>query len=133
MWYECLHDNFFIKQLYNKIPELIDVSINKINITREGYYLSICFDLPYVDKPPKKWLNNNYNIVIVEVEFCSIKKVMLQAESYDYLKGNVDIFLDSNQLIHMNISGNITALVVATGGAIKKITPCLVDPSSAEY
>jgi len=58
---------------------------------------------------------------------------MLQTESYDYLKGNIDIFLDSNQLIHMNISGNITAQVVATSGAIKKITPCLVDPSSAEY
>jgi len=58
---------------------------------------------------------------------------MLQTESYDYLKGNIDIFLDSNQLIHMNILGSITAQVVAAGGAIKKITPCLVDPSSAEY
>ncbi|MBD3231044.1 hypothetical protein GF322_00080 [Candidatus Dependentiae bacterium] len=133
MWYECLHDNFFIKQLYNKIPELVDVGINKINLTRGGYYLSICFDLAYADNPPKKWLNHNYNVVIVEVEFFSIKRIMLQTELYDYLKGNIDIFLDSNQLIHMNISGNITAQVVAVGGTIKKISPCLVDPSSAEY
>ena len=46
MWYENLDKNFFLKSLYDEIPNLKSVRIEKIELDREGQNVSLVFDLP---------------------------------------------------------------------------------------
>lgn len=36
MWYDLLDNNIYITKLYNKVPNLVDIKINEMNILEEG-------------------------------------------------------------------------------------------------
>ena len=74
MWYENLDKNFFLKSLYDEIPNLKSVRIEKIELDREGQNVSLVFDLPtYPTIIPKKWQSESNNVVAVEVDFNNIE------------------------------------------------------------
>lgn len=128
MWYEIIENNFFIKKLYKKVPELKNVNISEINITNEGNKISIICDLPYyADYPPQKWIDSKHNTVIVEIDFFLIHEINIQARKFDFFKGNIDMLVDKNNLINVKISGSPTANFVANSGLIQSVTGCKVN------
>ncbi|MBD3231404.1 hypothetical protein GF322_01960 [Candidatus Dependentiae bacterium] len=128
MWYEILENNFFIKKLYNKVPELKNVNISEINITNEGNKISIICSLPYyADYPPQKWIDSKHNTVFVEIDFFLIQEINIQAIKFDFFKGNIDIFLDENNLINVKITGDPKANFIANSGLIQSVTGCKVS------
>ena len=59
MWYDGIDRNTFIKQIYTKVPELLNVRIDAISLKRDGTEVSVVFDMPvYPDNPPEKWNGN---------------------------------------------------------------------------
>lgn len=55
MWYDGIDRNTFIKQIYTKVPELLNVRIDAISLKRDGTEVSVVFDMPvYPDNPPEK-------------------------------------------------------------------------------
>ena len=44
MWYDLLDNNIYITKLYNKVPNLVDIKINEMNILEEGDKVRIVFD-----------------------------------------------------------------------------------------
>lgn len=54
MWYDGIDRNTFIKQIYTKVPELLNVRIDAISLKRDGTEVSVVFDMPvYPDNPPE--------------------------------------------------------------------------------
>jgi len=133
MWYDILSDNVFIKKLYNKVPELTDVRIFEMNIQNEGNKISITFDLPYyADYPPQKWINLKHNTVIVRVDFFLIHELNMQASSYDFFRGNIEMFLDENKLVNVKISGSLKANFIANSGLIQYVKAYQIAPPPGE-
>ena len=76
MWYENLDKNFFLKSLYDEIPNLKSVRIEKIELDREGQNVSLVFDLPtYPTIIPKKWQSES-NAEVVQKQFHIILLMM---------------------------------------------------------
>ncbi|MFC1894877.1 Imm50 family immunity protein [Candidatus Dependentiae bacterium] len=123
MWHEALSENYFIKKLYDKVPELHNVFIHDIHFEHEGEYLFVRFNLPrYADNPPKKWMGGNYNYIIVEVGFFYIESIDIKMISKGYFNGNIDISLDEDNFVHLNIEGSIRIHIKAKAGNIQKVT-----------
>lgn len=124
MWWKILDDNFFIKKLYNQVPELNNVNILVIKLEGERNKVSLTCDLPYyADYPPQKWIDAKYNTVIVQIDFFAIQNFNIQYLN-NLFKGNVEIKLDENELIIVNITGSITAKIFAEAGIIQDIRAC---------
>ena len=76
MWYDLLDNNIYITKLYNKVPNLVDIKINEMNILEEGDKVRIVFDLSsYADNPPKKWIQSEYNTTVVEIDLFEIQEI----------------------------------------------------------
>ncbi|MBE1556973.1 Imm50 family immunity protein [Sporosarcina limicola] len=94
MWFELLEGNTFISNLYNEVPQLIDVRIVAIEIADEGRKISINFIMPkYADNPPLKWRNLNYNTVFVELDFFDVQELTIKSNKNKY-RGNINIESD---------------------------------------
>ena len=121
MWYEALENNFFLLNLYDDVPKLIDVRISELNIKDEGNRISLVFDMPnYVDNPPKKWTKLEYNTTIVQVDFFGIKKLNILSFVNSY-RGNI-IIKKENNLIITQINGSTEININAEAGIIQSIT-----------
>ena len=122
MWYENLDKNFFLKSLYDEIPNLKSVRIEKIELDREGQNVSLVFDLPtYPTIIPKKWKSESNNVVAVEVDFNNIELFELKYDG-GYMHGDIEIKLEDD-MIKVIISGNVNCSFKAEYAFIQKITP----------
>ena len=98
MWYENLDKNFFLKSLYDEIPNLKSVRIEKIELDREGQNVSLVFDLPiYPTIIPKKWQSESNNVVAVEVDFNNIELFELKYDG-GYMHGDIEIKLEDDMI-----------------------------------
>src|SRR5690625_6588259 len=98
MWHEHLRDNYFISQLYDKVPELINTEVMNIQINREGEKITVSFKMPkYADNPPKKWSLSN-NTIIVELDFSEIEALSLTYNSKEFLSGDIKVESNNNGL-----------------------------------
>src|SRR5690625_3747180 len=87
MWQQQLDNHTFISQLYNEIPELINVRILNIKIDDEGDKVSIAFVMPkYADNPPQKWELLHYHSILVELNFYDINKLSFTSSLKKYLE-----------------------------------------------
>lgn len=121
MWYENLDKNFFLKSLYNQIPDLKSVRIEKIELDRGGEDVSLVFDLPiYPTNIPKKWESRLNDTVSVEVDFNIINSFKLEINS-GYMYGDIEIELEDD-MIQVIISGNVNCSYKAEYAFIQKIT-----------
>lgn len=121
MWYENLDKNFFLKSLYNQIPDLKSVRIEKIELDRGGEDVSLVFDLPiYPTNIPKKWESRLNDTVSVEVDFNIINSFKLEINS-GYMYGDIEIKLEDD-MIQVIISGNVNCSFKAEYAFIQKIT-----------
>lgn len=121
MWYENLDKNFFLKSLYNQIPDLKSVRIEKIELDRGGEDVSLVFDLPiYPTNIPKKWESRLNDTVSVEVDFNIINSFKLEINS-GYMYGDIEIELEDD-MIQVIISGNVNCSYKAEYAFVQKIT-----------
>jgi len=121
MWQKQLDDNRFISQIYNEVPELIDIRILSTKLEDEGRKFSIVFVMPkYADNPPKKWKNSGYNSVLVELNFYDIKELSITA-SNKKLSGDIKIDLDQTNLLNISVSGTLDLSIKADVGIIQTI------------
>lgn len=121
MWYENLDKNSFLKSLYNQIPDLKSVRIEKIELDRGGEDVSLVFDLPiYPTNIPKKWESRLNDTVSVEVDFNIINSFKLEINS-GYMYGDIEIELEDD-MIQVIISGNVNCSYKAEYAFIQKIT-----------
>lgn len=121
MWYNCLDNNKFLLILYESVPKLADVQISKLAISDSGNRITIAFKMPtYPDFPSKKWKERNYNAVIVELDFFAISGLKISTNT-NYYTGNIEIKKADNQLIDIEISGNINVQFSAEAGLIQSV------------
>lgn len=119
MWYDVVDKNTFIKQIYTKVPELLNVRIDAISLKREGTDVSVVFDMPvYPDNPPEKW--NGNNTVSVEITFFNISELKLEMKGR-YMYGNIDIFSYENK-IKIVVEGSVLCSFVAEAAVIQRIS-----------
>ncbi len=110
------------QQLYNEIPELINVRILNIKIDDEGDKISIAFVMPkYADNPPKKWELLNDNSILVELNFYDIKKLSFTSSNKKML-GDINIELTGQNLLQLTISGALDVKLEAGVGQIQSAT-----------
>src|SRR5690625_1154907 len=114
MWHKHLDNNYFISQLYDEVPEIINTEILKIQINREGQMLTVAFTMPkYADNPPKKWNLSDYNSIIVELDFSVIEELSLTYNSIELLAGDLKFDSNDNVLLDVSISENIDISIKA--------------------
>lgn len=122
MWCNFLGRANFLISLYPDMPELKDIRISGISMQDEGRIVEISFDMPfYTDRPPKKWQALGDNTVCVRVHFSAVQEISLAASSFDY-KGDIKIFKDESELIVVEITGTVNALIKAEYGFIQSVT-----------
>lgn len=129
MWCDFLSRNYFLKSLYNEMPELKNVRIEEISIHEEGQMVTITFDMPYyADNPPKKWKELEDNVVLVSLDFFQLQEISITANS-SYYRGDIDIYKDESELIVVKINGTVNALLKAECGLIQTVTTYLKEES----
>jgi len=127
MWHKHLGNNYFISQLYDEVPELINTRILNIEIEDEGERLTVLFMMPkYADNPPKKWRLSPYNRVIVKLGFYDIEELSLTYNSKEFLSGDIKIESKNNR-VDVNISGTLNLWFKAHGGVIQSVKGSIVD------
>lgn len=121
MWYEQLNNNVFIMSLYDTVPELKDVEIEKFIIDYYDNGIKLVINIPYrADNIPIKWKQNKYNAVTIEIDFWVISSFCLSAD--ERRKSVITIEpVDCNK-IQIVISGGINTHFVAEYGYIQKVS-----------
>lgn len=78
MWADNIDNTIFITKLYDQIPELTSVKVEKIKIDYDGQRLVIVVRIPrVVDHIPVKWYQNGYNSAVIEFHFWYISNISL--------------------------------------------------------
>lgn len=120
LWYLNLENNLFLTNLYNEVPKLKNIKIEKINIVDGGRKVTICFNMPYyAENPPQKWVNLGNNSVWIELDFYEINE--LEIKSMKTME-NCDLeikYVENSFLI--NITGNVYTSLKAEYGYIQKV------------
>lgn len=119
MWYEKIDRIEFLQKLYNEIPELENVRIERVTLEREGKIVVLVFDMPcYADNPPLKW--KGCNTVSIEIAFSSIEKLQLKYEG-ELLPGNIHITNNDKYLV-IEINGMIICSFSAEYAFIQSVS-----------
>ena len=123
MWYDLLDNNIYITKLYNKVPNLVDIKINEMNILEEGDKVRIVFDLSsYADNPPKKWIQSEYNTTVVEIDLFEIQEINMFSMSKNIYKSDINIWRDNDNYINVDIKGRFNVSIKEIVGMIQSIS-----------
>lgn len=127
MWYNFLEQTTFINNIYTRIPELVNVRIEKVEISNEGNRISMSFDMPYFpDKPPIKWCNANYNTANVNIDLFEIHEVNISSNQNAYF-GSIDI-LQHEYGLELCIQGTVNVRIIAESGLIQSVVGYFNQP-----
>lgn len=74
----------------------------------------------YAENPPKKWSNLGYNAIALEVDIFDVHSLEIKTLSDTY-RGNIEINKNDQDLIEINITGEVTATIKADVGLIQSI------------
>lgn len=121
MWSDYLSNNGFLISLYTQMPILKNVRIMQFRISCDKNNVELVFDMPvYADNPPEEWKKYKCNAVLVGIDFVSINTLDFKFKSENCI-GNIDIFLDENELIHLKITGDINVNLLSERALIQKV------------
>lgn len=121
MWSDYLKKNMFLLSLYDEMPILKNVRITQFRVSCDGNRVELVFDMPkYATNPPKKWQEHICNAVIVQIDFGAIKSLDFNLKCTRYI-GDIDIFLDENELINLRICGDIEVNLSAELAFVQKV------------
>lgn len=119
MWCDCLDRNYFLKQLYNDVPDLNKVQIHRISVERDGEQINIVFAMPaYPDNPPEKW--SDCDVVYVELGFFGISGFTLIYNNI-FSDSNIDISKQCEN-VKVDISGSINCSFTAEAALVQRIS-----------
>ncbi len=117
MWNEIAKKDKFLVSLYNDIPSLNNVLIYDIIISKLYDDINLRFSLStYADNPPEKWINYEFNTVMLELKCCVIKDMEIKSNSGVGMC-NINITKE-----YIEIIGDITAKFSAEDCMISRVT-----------
>ena len=119
MWHEFLDNTKFLKELYEKIPDLINVQINNVCLNESGNRIKIIIELPrYADYPPKKWSNNN--TISIEMDFFGIQSINISSIANSY-HGDFKINKLDNGFLEVDIKGTLNLNIIVELGYVQRL------------
>lgn len=128
MWYDCLSGTDFLKRLYNKIPELKSVIIEKFLVTYYGWTVLMVLDMPrWVDVIPEKWKLQGYNSVQIAIEFSAVTNLAFSAGKGK--RNDIDMAAMDGNMVKVVMNGGMNGEFIAEAGVIQKITGYINDLS----
>lgn len=75
MWHDIIENNYFIKSLYEKVPDLKGISLISCVLSFSHRSVQVRAFLPHFpDRPPKKW-HPECDCVSMELEFWDVERV----------------------------------------------------------
>ncbi len=121
MWYDNLYNNYFIKALYSKTPPRLDgIRVITMEIRDEADQINFSIDLPvFPDLPPKKWIQDQTNVGVVELGFFGIKEFKMELFPSS-TSSNFEI-VKEGEFIRVTSSGLYTVSFLAEAGRIAKV------------
>lgn len=119
-WFDNIKNTHFLMHLYNEIPELSNVEIERFDINYYGREIKIIFKIPkQVDDVPIKWKKQNFNAAIIEIDFWDVTNFAMSMDSYK--KSNMNIIINDDGELVVDIQGGINASFVTEGGYIQNV------------
>ncbi len=123
IWYDCLEEEYFLGSIYDVMPELTDVRINKLELDSQMRDVNIIFEMPrYCDKEPLKWQEGKFNTIVVNLHCCVIRGLMVSLDETKHTncidikrvnenqlqvksKGNINMEFDAEVVMIAKVSG----------------------------
>lgn len=120
MWIDILGNNYFVNNLYDKIPELDNIRVEEFSLLQNGNEIKIIFDMPkFADYPPEKW--KGCNIISIELNFWNIM--------YLEFKNNLikspytcSILIENKNQLKIALFGSINCEFKAEVGVVQKVS-----------
>lgn len=127
MWYKEIDNMGFLLKLYNDIPDLNDVQINKIGILEEGDKVTITFNMPrFVDNVPEKWKEFKFDVVEIEFDFIVISKFNIVFNDVNF-RSNILIERNRANKLIVKLEGGVSCSFIAEYAMIQKVRGNLLD------
>lgn len=122
IWYDCLEEEYFLGSIYDVMPELTDVRINRLELDNQRKDVNIVFEMPrYCDKEPLKWQKQGFNIVVVNLHCCIIRGLMISLDETKHTNC-IDIKRINEDQLAVRIKGNINMKFDAEVIMIEKVS-----------
>lgn len=121
MWYKEMDRVEFLLKLYNDIPNLNNIQVNKIEISEEGNKITIIFNMPrFVDNIPEKWKKSKFNVVELECDFIVISKFHIEFNNVNF-RSNIFIERSNSNKLIIKIEGGINCSFISEYAIIQKV------------
>lgn len=121
MWYKEMDRVEFLLKLYNDIPNLNNIQVNKIEISEEGNKITIIFNMPrFVDNIPEKWKKSKFNVVELECDFIVISKFHIEFNNVNF-RSNIFIERNNSNKLIIKIEGGINCSFISEYAIIQKV------------
>jgi hypothetical protein len=125
-WLSFLDDQRPITAIFGEaVPALNGVTIHELTVNYNGGYVLVNFDLPEFPKdPPKKWVNQGFNVVRVELAVYGVQQLSIDGWQAG-LAANMALDQDVD-LVRISISADeATAVTAGTLVYVQKISAYL--------
>lgn len=127
-WLDALDDDRGVRAIYgNKIPPLGPVKIHEVSMHNEGPRVMLRFDLTdYPENPPKKWVDQGFNVVQVQLMLVGILDFSLQGWSHD---STIDLSLKKEGKV-VRVAGfaeSIRMIIISEAALITSISAYRIE------
>ena len=112
-WTDFLLDKRKVEFIYGEgLPALDKVSVHEILFDRDGPTVIFRIDLSeYPSSPPKKWIENKFNTVQIQLSCVGVKCSSLEGWSNTLLFANIDLSREGD-LINFELNGDGLAVCI---------------------
>ncbi len=127
-WPSLVQNPEMITSVYQGAPpEIRDVHVHEVCLHRDGPALRVRLDLPsFPEHPPRKWTDQGFNTVQIEVTFTGLREVKLNGFSSNM---TADIFIEEDMGVQIRISAPGSDMrAVAHAAVISKVSAYLNTP-----
>lgn len=91
-WHELAENHQILFELYNDVPSLQAVDLIEVILSENGTQMSLKIILPrFPDKSPRKWVENGYNTVQIQIDFLELEEVKI---SHWSTRNHVDVQIE---------------------------------------
>lgn len=121
MWYSVVNNNKNLLKLYDNIPELIDIRIDRLVILPEEKEIKLVFDMPkFFDYLPENQTKLKDNVAVIEISFKNVDNLVID---FDVSMSKANIFITKNleDKLLVNMGGSINCSFIANYSVIEKI------------
>lgn len=126
MWYSMIHNNKKLLKLYDSIPELINIRIDRLLILPEEKEIKIVFDMPrFFDYLPENQTKLEDNVAVIELVFKNFDSLELVFD-VPMFKGNIFITRNLEDKLVVNLEGGISGSFIAKYGEVEEIRTYLL-------